>query len=90
MYGSKRRITDFIPLGQFREEDKNSLQVPFVALEDILAATDNFSEANKLGKGGFGPVYKVIILIESTHSTPFFSNLLFKSRWCFRSNSASG
>jgi hypothetical protein len=26
----------------------------------IRLATDNFSEANKLGQGGFGVVYKVI------------------------------
>lgn len=26
----------------------------------IRAATDDFSEANKLGQGGFGVVYKVI------------------------------
>jgi hypothetical protein len=29
-------------------------------LSTLRAATDNFSEENKLGEGGFGPVYKVI------------------------------
>jgi len=27
--------------------------------EQVLEATDNFSEENKLGQGGFGAVYKV-------------------------------
>ena len=27
----------------------------------LLEATVNFSDENKLGQGGFGPVYKVII-----------------------------
>lgn len=36
-----------------------SLQYDFSA---IRAATDDFSDANKLGQGGFGPVYKVIKL----------------------------
>ena len=37
-------------------ESAESLQFSF---ETIRVATDDFSEANKLGQGGFGPVYKV-------------------------------
>jgi hypothetical protein len=33
----------------------------FFDLESILAATDSFSDAKKLGQGGYGPVYKVIL-----------------------------
>ncbi|XP_016492886.1 G-type lectin S-receptor-like serine/threonine-protein kinase At4g03230 [Nicotiana tabacum] len=42
------------------ENDKQDIAVPFFHLEKILAATDNFSDAHKLGQGGFGPVYKGI------------------------------
>jgi len=41
------------------ENDKQNIAVPFFCLENILAATDDFSDVNKLGQGGFGPVYKV-------------------------------
>ncbi|OIT02392.1 g-type lectin s-receptor-like serinethreonine-protein kinase, partial [Nicotiana attenuata] len=40
------------------EEDEKGIDIPFFSLESILAATDNFSEENKLGRGGFGSVYK--------------------------------
>lgn len=37
-----------------------TLQLKF---DSIIAATDNFSEKYKLGQGGFGPVYKVMVTI---------------------------
>ncbi|KAJ8568810.1 hypothetical protein K7X08_032441 [Anisodus acutangulus] len=39
-------------------DDKKHIDVPFFSLNSILIATDNFSNAAKLGQGGFGPVYK--------------------------------
>ncbi|XP_060175075.1 G-type lectin S-receptor-like serine/threonine-protein kinase At4g03230 isoform X2 [Lycium barbarum] len=42
------------------ENGDEVIDVPYFHLETILAATDNFSNANKLGQGGFGPVYKGI------------------------------
>ena len=38
---------------------EDGLELPSFDFPTIAAATDNFSDANKLGAGGFGPVYKV-------------------------------
>ncbi|KAI6675916.1 hypothetical protein NL676_036712 [Syzygium grande] len=37
---------------------KEDLELPVFDLGTIAIATNNFSEENKLGEGGFGPVYK--------------------------------
>ncbi|RVW18001.1 G-type lectin S-receptor-like serine/threonine-protein kinase [Vitis vinifera] len=58
LYDSESRVKHLMDSEQFKEEDKKGIDVPFFDLEDILAATDNFSDANKLGRGGFEPVYK--------------------------------
>ncbi|KAK8310937.1 hypothetical protein V6Z12_D02G218200 [Gossypium hirsutum] len=58
LHGSARRVLDFINLDDFKEDNKEDIDVPYFNLESILVATDNFAEANKLGQGGFGPVYK--------------------------------
>ncbi|KAL5999604.1 hypothetical protein ACLOJK_037889 [Asimina triloba] len=39
-------------------DENNSLDIPLVDFERIAQATENFSDSNKLGRGGFGPVYK--------------------------------
>uniref|UniRef100_A0A7N2MB12 Receptor-like serine/threonine-protein kinase n=1 Tax=Quercus lobata TaxID=97700 RepID=A0A7N2MB12_QUELO len=42
--------------------DGKKFKMPLFSLKSVSAATDNFSDANKLGEGGFGPVYKGILL----------------------------
>ncbi|KAJ9686797.1 hypothetical protein PVL29_015581 [Vitis rotundifolia] len=58
LYHSESRVKHLIDSEQLKENDKKGIDVPFFNLEDILSATDHFSDANKLGQGGFGPLYK--------------------------------
>ncbi|TKY71216.1 Cysteine-rich receptor protein kinase 10 [Spatholobus suberectus] len=41
--------------------DKISEDFPSIDLRSLRVATNNFSDLNKLGQGGFGPVYKGIL-----------------------------
>ncbi|XVF77733.1 hypothetical protein PTKIN_Ptkin14bG0070600 [Pterospermum kingtungense] len=42
-----------------RDEDSNdNIELPRFYFNTVATATDNFSSNNKLGEGGFGPVYK--------------------------------
>ena len=44
-------------------ESQEDLEFPLFEFATIQAATNNFSAANKIGEGGFGPVYKVEIYL---------------------------
>ncbi|KAG8057671.1 hypothetical protein GUJ93_ZPchr0002g26001 [Zizania palustris] len=46
-------------LGQ--EIPAKDLEFPYVEYDKVLVATDNFSEASMIGKGGFGKVYKGVL-----------------------------
>jgi hypothetical protein len=60
LYDSERYVRDLIESGRMKEDDAQAVDIPHFHLESILDATNNFASANKLGQGGFGPVYKVI------------------------------
>jgi hypothetical protein len=45
---------------------KEDLELPFFDFGTLACATNNFSTDNKLGEGGFGPVYKVLIYNQSS------------------------
>lgn len=51
------------PVFSFKNQTDNNesedIDIPIFDLSTIANATDNFSVDNKLGQGGFGPVYKV-------------------------------
>ncbi|KAJ9550174.1 hypothetical protein OSB04_014219 [Centaurea solstitialis] len=55
---SVRQVQDLLDPFHSNENDSQTIGIPFFAFERISASTDGFSEKNKLGEGGFGPVYK--------------------------------
>jgi hypothetical protein len=52
-------VKDLIDKEGLEENDNEGIEVPYFDFETIVMATNDFSDANKLGRGGYGPVYKV-------------------------------
>ena len=46
-------------------------ELPLFNLEKLASATNNFHLSNKLGQGGFGPVYRVMVALLEVSSQIF-------------------
>ncbi|KAI4332978.1 hypothetical protein L6164_017838 [Bauhinia variegata] len=57
IYWRKRQLRD-----KNDEGEREDLELPLFDFDTIAHATNNFSSDNKLGQGGFGPVYKGTLL----------------------------
>ena len=60
---------------------RRNSNLPLFDLRTIIAATDNFSIANKLGQGGFGPVYKVVSLNKSHNLHTLISSVFMHHKF---------
>jgi len=49
----------FYDVKDLEDEFKKRQDLKVLNYTSVLSATDDFSTENKLGQGGFGPVYKV-------------------------------
>nr|GME12915.1 G-type lectin S-receptor-like serine/threonine-protein kinase At4g27290 isoform X1 [Ipomoea batatas] len=45
----------------------DSIELPMIGFDELVAATNHFSDDNKLGAGGFGPVYKVVMMVSQLY-----------------------
>lgn len=98
--GSRERSQDFlanaptIPSKRDHsgETAADELDLPLFDINTLIIATNKFSDANKLGQGGFGIVYKVINLYSKDYELrnkgklPLMSNscISFGIRVCWR------
>ncbi|CAK8564818.1 unnamed protein product [Lathyrus sativus] len=64
LYKRKRKQRENIILTKKKEEEEQDFELPFFNLSTMIDATNDFSNDNKLGEGGFGPVYKGLLALE--------------------------
>ncbi|KAH9617907.1 hypothetical protein KSS87_015606 [Heliosperma pusillum] len=55
------RVTGYVGGRNDENEEFRRLGTAYFSLRQIKAATNNFSIRNKIGEGGFGPVYKGVV-----------------------------
>ena len=67
------RVANMMELSRSQKDQ----ELPFFTFAAIQTATDDFAKANKLGEGGFGPVYKVMHQFGDSKRTCFINFVCF-------------
>ena len=49
------------------DNQKQVQELPLFNFEMLVSATNNFHLSNKLGRGGFGPVYRVMVALPKVY-----------------------
>ncbi|WJX31937.1 receptor protein-tyrosine kinase [Trifolium repens] len=62
IYMTKAKYKKIATTSEVKEDKYDDFELPIFDQVTILKATNNFSVDNKLGEGGFGPVYKGTLL----------------------------
>ena len=75
--GRMKFTSEMVALNKIEGED---FEVPLFDFTEIANATNNFSDHNKLGEGGFGPVYKVI----TSHNCAYYDLIKPVQIFCSR------
>ncbi|CBI36147.3 unnamed protein product, partial [Vitis vinifera] len=57
-----KSLTKYGNANKLEKNGKSSNELQLFSFQSIATATNNFSTENKLGEGGFGPVYKGVLL----------------------------
>nr|KYP44600.1 Putative serine/threonine-protein kinase receptor [Cajanus cajan] len=62
IYRIRRNNSEHLLIEDNNERPENDLDIPLFDLPTIATATNHFSIKNKIGEGGFGPVYRGLLV----------------------------
>lgn len=57
----ERHLLELMDSTDTERAGRNGSDMVMFSFDDLVTATNNFSDENKLGQGGFGHVYKVFV-----------------------------
>lgn len=79
-----KNLSICITLATACKKENDDLGLPLFGSKTIAAATNNFSDENLIGEGGFGPVYKVMHYFKAESEIVYFFGVFMSVCGCCR------